>query len=66
MSGTSDRDHMNGEGVTKVLQSLRGFGTEGLTPPLTIKENRFPIARILKSNPAKGIFDPVSGWIEFY
>ncbi|MGO9571662.1 MAG: ABC transporter substrate-binding protein [Desulfomonilaceae bacterium] len=57
---------LNGEGVTKVLRSLNGFDTGGLTPPLTIKENRFPIARILKSNPAKGIFDPVSGWIEFY
>lgn len=57
---------LNGEGVTKVLQSLKGFDTGGLTPPLTIRQNRFPIARVLKSNPAKGIFDPVSDWIEFY
>lgn len=57
---------LNGEGVTKVLQSLKEFDTGGLTPPLTIRQNRFPIARVLKSNPAKGIFDPVSDWIEFY
>ncbi|MGO9571959.1 MAG: ABC transporter substrate-binding protein, partial [Desulfomonilaceae bacterium] len=57
---------LNGEGVTKALQSLKAFDTGGLTPPLTIRQNRFPIARVLKSNPAKGIFDPVSDWIEFY
>ena len=44
---------LNGEGLTKVLQSLKDFDTGGLTPPLTIKENRFPIARVLKSNPRK-------------
>jgi len=57
---------LNGEGLTKVLQSLKDFDTGGLTPPLTIKENRFPLARVLKSNPAKGIFEPVSDWIAFY
>jgi len=57
---------LNGEGLTKVLQSLKDFDTGGLTPPLTIKENRFPIARVLKSNPAKGTFEPVSDWIAFY
>ncbi|MBI5248701.1 MAG: ABC transporter substrate-binding protein [Desulfomonile tiedjei] len=56
----------NEVGTTKALLSLKSFDTGGLTPPLTIKENRFPIARILKSNPAKGIFEPVSDWIEFY
>jgi branched-chain amino acid transport system substrate-binding protein len=57
---------LNGEGLTKALQSLKDFDTGGLTPPLTIKENRFPIARVLKSNPAKGMFEPVSDWIAFY
>ena len=57
---------LNGEGLTKALQSLKDFDTGGLTPPLTIKENRFPIARVLKSNPAKVIFEPVSDWIAFY
>ncbi len=60
------KGELNGEGLTKVLQSLKDFDTGGLTPPLTIKENRFPIARVLESNPAKGIFEPVSDWIAFY
>ncbi len=57
---------LNAEGLTKVLRSLKDFNTGGLTPPLTIKENRFPIARVLQSNPAKEIFEPVSDWITFY
>jgi branched-chain amino acid transport system substrate-binding protein len=57
---------LNEDGLTKALQSLKSFDTGGLTPPLTIKENRFPIARILQSNPAKGTLDPVSDWIDFY
>lgn len=57
---------LNGEGVTKALQSLKDVNTGGLTPPLTIRHNRFPVARILKSNPAKGILEPASDWIQFY
>jgi branched-chain amino acid transport system substrate-binding protein len=57
---------LNGEGLTKALKSLKDFDTGGITPPLTIKENRFPIARVLKSNPAQGILEPVSDWIGFY
>ena len=57
---------LNPEGLTKALQGLSGFETGGLTPPLTIKDNRFPVARVLKSNPALGIFEPVSDWIQFY
>ncbi len=36
---------LDGEGLIKALQSLKGFDTGGLTPPLTIRENRFPVAR---------------------
>jgi branched-chain amino acid transport system substrate-binding protein len=57
---------LNGAGVTKALQSLKDFDTGGLTPALTIRNNRFPVARILKSNPKKGILEPVSDWITFY
>jgi len=57
---------LNEEGVTKALQSLSEFNTGGLTPPLTIRSNRFPVARVLKSNPTKGILEPVSDWITFY
>jgi branched-chain amino acid transport system substrate-binding protein len=57
---------LNGEGLTKALKALKDFDTGGLTPPLTIRANRFPIARVLQSNPPKGTLDPVSDWIEFY
>ncbi|MFZ5867330.1 MAG: ABC transporter substrate-binding protein [Thermodesulfobacteriota bacterium] len=57
---------LNEEGVTNALQSLKDFDTGGLTPPLTIRSNRFPVARVLKSNPARGILEPVSEWIPSY
>ncbi len=57
---------LDGAGVTNALQSLMDLNTGGLTPPLTVKHNRFPVARILKSNPAKGILEPASDWIRFY
>ena len=54
------------QGIVDALQSLKDFDTGGLTAPLTIKNNRFPIARIWKANAAKGIFEPESDWIRFY
>jgi branched-chain amino acid transport system substrate-binding protein len=57
---------LNGEGVVAALQTLKDFDTGGLTPPLTIKDNRFPVARVLKSNPRQGTFEPVTDWIRFY
>ena len=57
---------LNGEGVLEALQSVKNFDTGGLTPPLTIKQNRFPVARILKSIPEKGIFEPATDWEKFY
>ena len=57
---------LNPEGLIKVLQALKDLDTGGLTPPLTIKDNRFPVARILKSNPEKVILEPISDWIKFY
>jgi branched-chain amino acid transport system substrate-binding protein len=59
-------NELNEAGLAKALASLSNFDTGGLTPPLTIKEQRFPVARVLQSNPAKGTLDPVSDWIVFY
>ncbi|MBI5248458.1 MAG: ABC transporter substrate-binding protein [Desulfomonile tiedjei] len=56
--------HYNG--LVKALESLANFDTGGLTPPLTIKNNRFPVARVWKANPEKGKFEPLSDWITFY
>ena len=57
---------MDLQGYVKALQSLRDLDTGGLTPPLTIKNNRFPVARVWKANIEKGIFEPDSEWIKFY
>jgi branched-chain amino acid transport system substrate-binding protein len=51
------------DGMVKALRSLEDFETGGLTAPLTIKNNRFPVARIWKANTAKGTFEPVSDWM---
>ena len=49
---------LNSDGLVKALKSLKGFETGGLTAPLTIKNNRFPVARIWQANVEKGIFEP--------
>ncbi len=54
------------QGMVEALQSLKDFDTGGLTAPLTIKNNRFPIGRIWRANAEKGIFEPESDWIRFY
>jgi branched-chain amino acid transport system substrate-binding protein len=57
---------LNYDGLVRALASLTNFDTGGLTPPLTIKNNRFPVARVWKANPEKGIFEPLSDWISFH
>ncbi|MEW6351804.1 MAG: ABC transporter substrate-binding protein [Thermodesulfobacteriota bacterium] len=54
---------LNGEGLVQALKSLKDFDTGGLSAPLTIRNNRFPVARIWQTNVEKEIFEPVSGWI---
>ena len=49
---------LNSEGLVKALKSIKGFETGGLTAPLTIKNNRFPVARIWQANVEKGIYEP--------
>lgn len=53
---------MNTKGLINALQTLRDFDTGGLTPPLTLQWNRFPVARMVKSNPRKGAFDTLWTW----
>jgi len=54
---------LNYDGLVKALQSLKDFDSGGLSAPLTIQNNRFPIARVWKANVEKKIFEPVSDWI---
>ncbi len=54
---------LNGEGLVKALASLKDFDSGGLSAPLTIKNNKFPVARVWKVNVEKKIFEPVSDWM---
>lgn len=54
---------LNHEGLVKALQSLKDFDTGGLSAPYTIKNNKFPVARVWKANPQKKIFEPASDWM---
>jgi branched-chain amino acid transport system substrate-binding protein len=49
---------LNYDGLVKALQGLKDFSTGGLTAPLTIKSNRFPVAKIWAANVTKGTYEP--------
>ena len=54
---------LNREGVAKALQTIKNFDSGGLSAPWTIRNNRFPVARVWSANSEKGIFEPASDWI---
>jgi len=54
---------LNGPGLVKALQSLKDFDSGGLSAPYTVKNNKFPVARVWKANVEKKILEPVSDWI---
>jgi len=54
---------LNREGVAKALQTIKNFDSGGLSGPYTIRNNRFPIAKVWAANPAKGVYEPASDWI---
>lgn len=49
---------LNYEGVCKALKSIKDFSTDGLTAPLTNRQNKFPVARIWKADADIGVFVP--------
>lgn len=49
---------LNYEGLVKALESIKDFSTGGLTAPLTVKSNRFPVAKIWAANVKTGNYDP--------
>lgn len=51
---------LNYDGIVKALQSLKGVDTGGLTAPLTIKNNKFPVARIWAADSSTGSFVPAA------
>jgi branched-chain amino acid transport system substrate-binding protein len=54
---------LNGPGLVKALKSLKDFDSGGLSAKFTIKNNRFPVARIWRANVEKKIYEPASDWI---
>ncbi len=54
---------LTGEGLAEALQTLKDFDSGGLTGPVSISNNKFPVARVWKANVEKKIFEPVSDWI---
>ncbi len=54
---------LNGPGLVKALQSIKDFDSGGLSAPFTVKNNKFPVARVWKANVEKKILEPVSDWI---
>ncbi len=56
-------DQLNGEGLVKALESLKDFDSGGLSAPFTIKNNKFPVARVWKTNVEKKIWEPASDWM---
>ena len=58
--------NITGDGLVSALQSLSGFDTGGISAPLTLKNNRFPAAKVWKANASKGIFEAVSEWTDPY
>ncbi len=51
------------DNVVTALKATENLDTEGITAPLTIKNNRFPIARVWRANAFKGTFEPASDWL---
>jgi ABC-type branched-subunit amino acid transport system substrate-binding protein len=51
------------KGITEALHETENLDTGGLTATLTIRNNRFPVARIWEANPETLEYEPVSDWI---
>jgi branched-chain amino acid transport system substrate-binding protein len=46
------------EGLVEALRSTKNLNTGGLTAPLTIKNNAFPVAKIWQADPTTGTYIP--------
>lgn len=54
---------LNSQGLVEALRSLVDFDTGGLCPPMTIRNNRFPVGRVWRVNVEKKIYEPISDWM---
>jgi branched-chain amino acid transport system substrate-binding protein len=55
---------LNGDGLSKALQSLKDVDTGGLMAPFSVVNNKVPMGRVYKANVGKKIFEPISDWIK--
>ncbi len=55
---------LNGDGLVKALQSLKGVDTGGLMCPFSVINNKIPFGRVYRANVSKKIFEPISDWIK--
>jgi branched-chain amino acid transport system substrate-binding protein len=59
-AGIADKDYdLSFDGLVKGLHSIKNLDTGGLTAPLTIRNNRFPVATLWRANPEKKTFEPM-------
>lgn len=54
---------ITGDNLVKALHSLKNFDTGGLTPPVTFKNNKFPVGKVYKADVKNKAYTPISDWI---
>ena len=55
---------LNGDGLAKALQSLKGVDVGGLMAPISVVNNKIPMGRVYRANVSKKIYEPISDWIK--
>ena len=55
--------NLNGDGLAEALQNIKDLDVGGIMPPITIKNNSIPVARMFRGNSKTLDLDPVSDWI---
>ncbi len=54
---------VNGDNLAKALGEIKDWDVGGLTQPVTFVNNRVPVGRVYKADPAKKKYVPASDWI---
>ncbi|MDY6852634.1 MAG: hypothetical protein SV487_11260, partial [Thermodesulfobacteriota bacterium] len=55
--------NLNGDGLANALQNIKDLDVGGIMPPITIKRNSIPVAKMYRGNKKTLNLDPVSDWI---
>jgi branched-chain amino acid transport system substrate-binding protein len=54
---------LNGDNLAKALASIQDWDVGGLMPPVTFVNNKVPVGRVYRADPAQKKFVPASEWI---